>query len=317
MNWYTYANNNPLRFVDPTGLTYEDVVNMSLERMINEDMDLTYKLFNHGLSKWEQRKDNLMKLAENVDGDTLVGLAQAGLGALGYDLGPSGIDGITGAYTKSAVEHFQGLIGEKRTGELDEKTRNAIHLAAISGLTQDDLKSKPMGLIGKSRYWTREQWGAHEPAGYVSMDPNKTGVILHQTDGSPNQSIKSIQNDHIKRRKWSDIGYHFLIAGSGYIYEGRPLDKLGAHVAGKNTGNIGISFMGKFTNSSTSTPMTEAQITSGWSLIRSIESVLGIPHGRSHYSGHYLYNNEKPACPGYPVRNEFLPWTVRGGEVIK
>ena len=87
-------------------VAYEDVVNMSKNK---EDMDLTYKLLHHGLSG-EQRKDNLMKLAENVDGDTMVGLAQAGLGALGYDLG---IDGISGAYTKSAGEHFQGLIGEK------------------------------------------------------------------------------------------------------------------------------------------------------------------------------------------------------------
>ena len=306
--------------MDPTGLTYDDVIEMAKKKMKAESSDWKYRIRNWGKSRWQQREQNLQKIAASVDGDTIVGLAQAGLVALGFDLGDygkGGVDGDFGPRTKAAVKHFKGLIGEKRTEELDEKTIHAIYMAAIAGLTQDDLKSQPMGLIGKTRYWTREQWGAREPAGIVSMDPNKKGVILHQTDGPPNQSVSYIQDLHINKRKWSDIGYHFLIAGSGDIYEGRPIDKLGAHTGGKNTGNIGIAFMGKFTNLKTSAPLTEAQITSGWSLINSIESVLGIPHDEFHYSGHYLYNNEKPACPGYPVRKEFLPWTVRGGEVIK
>ena len=47
--------------------------------------------------------------------------------------------------------------------------------------------------------------------------------------GLPNQSIKLIQNDHIKRAGNGVIlGTIFLIAGSGDILqEGRPLDKLG------------------------------------------------------------------------------------------
>ena len=31
-------------------------------------------------------------------------------------------------------------------------------------------------------------------------------------------------------RKWDDIGYHFMIEGSGKIYEGRALYFKGAHV---------------------------------------------------------------------------------------
>ena len=44
---------------------------------------------------------------------------------------------------------------------------------------------------------------------------------------------------------------------------------------------------------------------------------LGIPHDRSHYSGHYLYNNENPHVPGYPVRKWNFYLGQLEGEVIK
>ncbi|RWW96701.1 peptidoglycan recognition protein family protein [Flavobacterium cerinum] len=37
--------------------------------------------------------------------------------------------------------------------------------------------------------------------------------------------------------------YHFAIDGNGNIYEGRPIDIVGSHVKGANTGNIGIVLM--------------------------------------------------------------------------
>ena len=41
-------------------------------------------------------------------------------------------------------------------------------------------------------------------------------------------------------RNWRDIGYHAVIAPDGSIADGRPLDVVGAHVKGHNTGTLGV-----------------------------------------------------------------------------
>ena len=49
-------------------------------------------------------------------------------------------------------------------------------------------------------------------------------------------------------RKWSDIGYSFLIGGDGKIYEGRGWNKSGAHTQGFNSQGYGVAFIGDFTS---------------------------------------------------------------------
>jgi len=85
--------------------------------------------------------------------------------------------------------------------------------------------------------------------------------------------VKSIQAFHQgPDRKWSDIGYHFLIDSVGDVFQGRafyddatgqedtlstledhPHFVLGAHVGGHNTGNIGVCMLGCFDPLSTTT----------------------------------------------------------------
>jgi hypothetical protein len=47
-------------------------------------------------------------------------------------------------------------------------------------------------------------------------------------------------------RKWSDIGYNFLVDKHGRVYEGRGWTTVGAHAAGANTANIGICVIGDY-----------------------------------------------------------------------
>jgi N-acetylmuramoyl-L-alanine amidase len=56
-------------------------------------------------------------------------------------------------------------------------------------------------------------------------------------------SVDMIRGWH-KQLGWSDIGYHFVVHLDGKVDSGRPLEKIGAHVAGHNTGSIGISYIG-------------------------------------------------------------------------
>lgn len=93
---------------------------------------------------------------------------------------------------------------------------------------------------------SREQWGAAAPKS-VSRVPwsQRTGVMIHYSAASVNQTVRAIQDYHMRVRDWSDIGYNLLVrASTGQIYMGRGWDVLGAHCAGHNTGNVGICVIG-------------------------------------------------------------------------
>ena len=80
-----------------------------------------------------------------------------------------------------------------------------------------------------------------------------TEIIVHCTAtradwmaGYPTGSkVAEVKTWHLARG-FSDIGYHFLIDRDGTVAQGRPLELIGAHVAGHNTGTIGISLFGGF-----------------------------------------------------------------------
>lgn len=57
--------------------------------------------------------------------------------------------------------------------------------------------------------------------------------------------MRAIQRWHFERR-FATIGYHLVISPSGRVFAGRPLNALGAHTKGFNTGSVGICLMGNF-----------------------------------------------------------------------
>ena len=79
-----------------------------------------------------------------------------------------------------------------------------------------------------------------------------TEIIVHCTATEPlwwngkatQQKVDEIRRWHKTQNLWKDIGYHYLIDRDGTIATGRPLDQVGAHVKGHNTGTIGISLFG-------------------------------------------------------------------------
>lgn len=55
--------------------------------------------------------------------------------------------------------------------------------------------------------------------------------------------VREIDRWH-KANGWSGIGYHFFVDRDGTVADGRPLERIGAHVQGHNTGTIGICLAG-------------------------------------------------------------------------
>ena len=63
--------------------------------------------------------------------------------------------------------------------------------------------------------------------------------------------VAEIRRWHVKDRGWKDIGYHYLIDRNGTVATGRPVEQVGAHVAGHNTGTIGVCLIGGHGSSET------------------------------------------------------------------
>ena len=123
---------------------------------------------------------------------------------------------------------------------------------------------------------TRAGWGADEMLRFdrygnekwpqTFSNPQK--FTVHHTAGinddpNPAATVRAIYRFHTIDRGWGDIGYQFLVDARGVVYEGRQTDTStatppafnatgkvvqGAHVADYNSGNIGISLLGTYTD---------------------------------------------------------------------
>ena len=129
-------------------------------------------------------------------------------------------------------------------------------------------------------------------------------IIIHCAATRPewgaNQSAEWKRNQIDKWHKdrgWSGIGYHYVIDRDGTVVEGRPLERVGAHVKGHNTGSIGVCLIGGHGSSATDafldnyTPEQD----------KALRDLLAkFPH-IAKITGHNDYTNAK-ACPGFKVR---------------
>jgi N-acetylmuramoyl-L-alanine amidase len=70
-------------------------------------------------------------------------------------------------------------------------------------------------------------------------------IVIH-CSASPeniNYTFEQCIKDH-KARGFNTCGYHYFITKDGTIHIGRPLDVIGAHVAGHNRDSVGICYEG-------------------------------------------------------------------------
>lgn len=130
--------------------------------------------------------------------------------------------------------------------------------------------------FGSLQIRSRIEWGC--PDGETSSHgaPSYTTVthaVLHHTAGAndlPDWDAE-VRNDwyyHVFTNGWADIGYNFLIAPNGVIYEGRAGGDgvVGAHFSCRNGNTVGIALLGTY---STVKP-TDAAIASLEALLREI-----------------------------------------------
>ena len=164
---------------------------------------------------------------------------------------------------KGAGDEWMGPITMESINTLDGPTREV----AVTTAAQSD--------PGAPDIVARSEWGADESLKSSTGGCTRTfhplrQIFVHHTAGSNNDhngaaTMRAIYAYHTQSRGWCDIGYNFVIDWSGTIYEGRWARKYapwethdsedlsdhvatGAHVGGFNSGSVGISLMGNFTN---------------------------------------------------------------------
>ncbi len=71
-------------------------------------------------------------------------------------------------------------------------------------------------------------------------------IIIHHT--GKQKTIDDVIDSHIKKNRYSSIGYHFMISKTGKIYQTRELKFAGAHTFEYNKNSIGIALFGNFDN---------------------------------------------------------------------
>jgi hypothetical protein len=124
----------------------------------------------------------------------------------------------------------------------------------------------------------RSAWGARPPKPGISKAPSIQYAVVHHTVNSNAYAaadvpgiLRSIQAYHMDGNGWSDIGYNFLVDRFGRIWEGRAGSlssaAVGAHVAGFNTGSVGIANIGTYQTASPSAAQVSATATiAAWRL---------------------------------------------------
>ncbi|HET7486667.1 MAG TPA: N-acetylmuramoyl-L-alanine amidase [Acidimicrobiales bacterium] len=169
-------------------------------------------------------------------------------------------------------------------------------------------------------------------------------LTVHHTAGSNDpaqdfsKTVLAIEQYHVLTNGWSDIGYQYLVDPAGNVYEGRyaghtsasclagggdgsdfahrPSDDgvvTGAHVAGANTGNLGIALLGCFdsqsaicqpgTYGSGDTTPTAAAMAAVEQLLARLATRHGLNAG-----GTTTYTNSAGNRPGMPVVSGHRDW---------
>jgi N-acetylmuramoyl-L-alanine amidase len=128
-------------------------------------------------------------------------------------------------------------------------------------------------------------------------------IIIHHTATSRDKTkVTSIDNNHKKRwnkrsQLGSYIGYHFLILGSGDVFQARKVGEEGMHTVGYNN-DIGICLTGNFEKESPS----KEQLSSLWQTIKRLENDFSI-------DGIFLHKDfSRTLCPGKNLEKKVAVW---------
>lgn len=127
-------------------------------------------------------------------------------------------------------------------------------------------------------------------------------IIIH-CSATPSGRAVTVQDIDVEHRKrgFDCIGYHYVIGINGEIWEGRDIERIGAHCLNHNKNSIGICYIGGL-SSKDYTPKdtrTEMQKKSLLKLLRDLK--VKYPNATVH--GHREFAAKE--CPCFDVKEEY------------
>ncbi len=133
-------------------------------------------------------------------------------------------------------------------------------------------------------------------------------IIIHcsATPEFKDFGVKDIRDWHVNGNGWSDVGYHYVIKLDGEVQLGRPEQKIGAHVKGKNRSSVGVCYIGGMDKNMENwlDTRTDAQKASLLTLIKELQQ---------KYPGSIVYGHKdftsKKACPSFDAKEEYKDLT--------
>lgn len=116
----------------------------------------------------------------------------------------------------------------------------------------------------------QEEWRAGLAAPSYTRSFSKVAHLIVHHSATSNRLhdytnvVRNIYLLHTEGNGWSDVGYNYLIAPDGTIFEGRDPghgaqdNVLGAHFCGSNTGTMGVCLLGEYGSAQPSVAMMDA-----------------------------------------------------------
>ena len=165
----------------------------------------------------------------------------------------------------------------------------------------DELSTVQQAVAPSDLVTSRSGWNATNPGNVCGNVVDPYRMAIHHTavpssDGPDvHATVRSIQSYHMNNNGWCDIGYHFLVAQSGEILQGRShSDRPGAHVGGHNSGNVGVALIGDYNSASP----PNSQLNSAGAIVEWAAQTHSIPLDTSSIRGHQEYPGQTTSCPG-------------------
>lgn len=226
----------------------------------------------------------------------------------GFPLPKFGADGDFGDETNNALRAFQERFELVVDGLYGKQSRTALIQAttpAKPGREEPDKSAMAQTVVP---FRPSANDNAKAPPNVASLRLLDTArrideIFIHcaATPEGKDFTVADIRAWH-KARGFTDVGYHYVVYRDGRIMLGRPIGQVGAHVAGHNTGTIGISYIGGVsadgkTAKDTRTPEQRASLL--W-----LTQQLATKHKVKRIRGH----NEvaAKACPSFTVAKDPL-----------
>ena len=227
---------------------------------------------------------------------------QRALVSLGIN--PGKVDGFRGKNTIRAIKEFQRENGLVVDGVAGQMTTAAIRTATAKiGRHKTEPNKEAMNTTALPYNVIKFPRAKAKRIAIQLTARNINHIVYHcaATPEGKNFTVVDVTAWH-KQRGWNRCGYHFVILLDGTIQVGCPIGQIGIHTKGKNTGSIGIAYIGGMTKNmkAAKDTRTPAQVASSAWLISELCKMYPI----NKISGHNQYAPK--ACPSFGMKTDKL-----------